>query len=175
MKTVQPIRDKEQLEQLKLVLMRQSYRDWVMFMMGIGTGLRIMQLIELKVKDVRGKVHIVPDDETKQFLIPHTLRNIINEYTNGMNDDDWLLPSQKGGHITRVQAYRLLNKAAAKLGMDEIGTHTMRKTFGYHFYKDTKDVATLQEIFGHSAPSVTLRYIGVDKDIMDEALADFSL
>ncbi|WP_425389003.1 hypothetical protein [Domibacillus iocasae] len=51
----------------------------------------------------------------------------------------------------------------------------MRKTFGYHFYQQTKDVAMLQQIFGHSAPSVTLRYIGINEDMMDQALQSFSL
>ncbi|PWK14310.1 hypothetical protein C7459_10564 [Tumebacillus permanentifrigoris] len=42
---------------------------------------------------------------------------------------------------TRVQAYRIMNTVANKVGLDEIGTHTLRKTFGYHLYQKTKDVA----------------------------------
>jgi integrase len=68
-----------------------------------------------------------------------------------------------------------LNTAADKVGLDEIGTHTLRKTFGYLFYQKTKDVAQLQELFNHSAPSVTLRYIGINQDVMDKAIDDFSL
>ncbi|GKS12930.1 hypothetical protein YDYSY3_39300 [Paenibacillus chitinolyticus] len=59
--------------------------------------------------------------------------------------------------------------------MAEIGTHTLRKTFGYHFYKRYKDVALLQQIFNHSAPSITLRYIGINQDIMDQAINGFHL
>ena len=51
----------------------------------------------------------------------------------------------------------------------------MRKTFGYHFYQKTHDVALLQQMFNHSAPSITLRYIGINQDIMDQAMDDFSL
>ncbi len=69
----------------------------------------------------------------------------------------------------------ILRNAAKKSGLSEIGTHTLRKTFGYHFYKKTKDIALLQELFNHSAPSVTLKYIGINQDIMDNALEDFSL
>lgn len=57
----------------------------------------------------------------------------------------------------------------------DIGTHTMRKTFGYHFYQQTKDVAMLQEIFNHSGPDITLRYIGVNQDSMDKAMASFKI
>ena len=92
-----------------------------------------------------------------------------------MRDHDYLFPSKKGGHIGRVQAYTLLNDAAKEAGLEDIGTHTLRKTFGYHFYKRTKDVALLQNIFNHSAPSVTLRYIGINQDIIDAAVENFSL
>ncbi|PFH99668.1 site-specific integrase, partial [Bacillus thuringiensis] len=77
--------------------------------------------------------------------------------------------------ITRIQAYRIMNAAAEKVGLDEIGTHTLRKTFGYHYYQKTKDVVMLQTIFNHSAPSITLRYIGIQQDEIDKSLEDFSL
>ena len=65
-----------------------------------------------------------------------------------MNDDDYLFPSRKGDKpITRVQAYRILNDVAEKLGIEEVGTHTLRKTFGYWHYQQYKDVAILQDIF----------------------------
>jgi integrase len=59
--------------------------------------------------------------------------------------------------------------------LDEIGTHTLRKTFGYHFYQQTKDVAMLQEIFNHSSPAITLKYIGVNQDSMDRAMTKFKI
>jgi len=52
---------------------------------------------------------------------------------------------------------------------------SLRKTFGYHFYQETKDVVLLQNIFNHSAPSVTLRYIGINQDIINNAIDEFSL
>lgn len=51
----------------------------------------------------------------------------------------------------------------------------MRKTFGYHYYQRTKDVATLQEICNHSSPKITKRYIGIRQDEIDESLNDFRL
>ncbi|MFP3813497.1 tyrosine-type recombinase/integrase, partial [Bacillus sp. SIMBA_005] len=58
---------------------------------------------------------------------------------------------------------------------DDIGTHTLRKTFGYHFYKQTKDVAMLQEIFNHSDQRTTLRYIGINQDAMNNAMKKFKI
>lgn len=180
MEFVQPIRDKRKLEEIKVVLKKQSLRDWFLFIMGINTGLRISDLLKLKVEDVRRRTHIViteeKTDKKKRFIINRNLEVQIEEYTTGMDDEDYLFPSQKTGKpVTRVQAYRILNQAAGKVGLEEIGTHTLRKTFGYHFYQKTKDVALLQELFNHSAPSVTLRYIGINQDVMDRAIDDFSL
>ena len=45
----------------------------------------------------------------------------------------------------------------------------MRKTFGYHYYKKTKDIALLQNIFNHSSSAITLRYIGITDDLLDKA------
>lgn len=93
-----------------------------------------------------------------------------------MTEDEYLFPSRKGHKpITRVQAYRILTDAARQVGQEEIGTHTLRKTFGYHFYKKTKDVAMLQDIFNHSAPVVTKRYIGISQDEIDQAIDGFNL
>ena len=57
--------------------------------------------------------------------------------------------------------------------VDCLGCHSMRKTFGYHYYKQTKDIALLQKIFNHSSPAITLAYIGIDQDRMDRAYTTF--
>ena len=78
--------------------------------------------------------------------------------------------------ITRIQAYRIITEACLKAGITcKIGTHTLRKTFGYHFYQEKKDIALLQTIFNHSTPSVTMRYIGINQDIIDSSLQSFCL
>jgi len=111
----------------------------------------------------------------------HLLTNMktdLDQYIIGMGDDEYLFQSRNGENkpIQRLQAYRILNKAARNVGIDEeIGTHTMRKTFGYHFYQKTKDIALLQNLFNHSSPSVTLRYIGINQDIIDNAIREFRL
>ena len=56
-----------------------------------------------------------------------------------------------------------------------IGAHTLRKTFGYHHYKKYNDIVLLQKIFNHSSPSVTLRYIGIEQDTIDESYMNFYL
>lgn len=77
--------------------------------------------------------------------------------------------------IDRSVAYRILREAAEQANITEIGTHTLRKPFSYHFYKQTKDVAILQGIFNHSSPDITLRYIGINQDNMDSAMMKFKI
>lgn len=177
---VQPIRDLDILEKMKLELKKQNYRDYMLFVVGINTGLRIGDLLALKVEDVLNSHVAIYEQKTKKwkkFPINANLRRTIDEYIQGMGSDDYLFQSRKGENnpISRVQAYRVLNQVAQKLGLEDIGTHTMRKTFGYHHYQQYKDIAILQEIFNHSAPSVTLRYIGINQDMIDASYNGFSL
>jgi integrase len=94
-----------------------------------------------------------------------------------MSDHEYLFQSRNGTNqpLSRSQAYRVLNKAGEIVGLDNIGCHSTRKTFGYHHYKQYKDVALLQELFNHSAPSITLDYIGINQDVMDNSMKNFSL
>lgn len=57
--------------------------------------------------------------------------------------------------------------------IDNLGTHTMRKTFGYRFYKQTGDNVPLQQIFNHSSTKITIGYIGIDQDRIVSAMNDF--
>lgn len=179
MELVQPIRDTKIIEQMKHELLKNGLRDYMMFVIGINTGLRIGDILTLKVSDVKDTHITIREEKTgknKRIKIAH-IREELDRYIQNMDDAEYLFQSQKGTNkpINRVQAYRILNNAATKVGIGEVGTHTLRKTFGYHFYQKTKDVALLQELFNHSAPSVTLRYIGINQDIMDRAMDDFKL
>lgn len=182
MNLVQPIRSKDQIQEIKDELKKNGYRDYLLFTGGINTGLRISDLLKLKVSDVRDKDHIVLTEEktgkTKRFLINGCFKSNLEGYIKNMSDDDYLFCSRQGGNkpIDRTQAYRIINEACKKVGIkDRIGTHTLRKTFGYHHYQQFKDVALLQDIFNHSAPSVTLRYIGINDDLKDKSMQDFEL
>ncbi|HBG48574.1 MAG TPA: site-specific integrase [Cyanobacteria bacterium UBA9971] len=182
MSTVQPIRDKKTIEDIKNILLKENTRNYVLFCAGINIGLRISDILKLKVTDVKDKTHIVLIEEKtnkqKRFYINDDLRNYFNVLTHNMPDDAYIFESKKvkGKPLDRFQAYRIINDACRKAGVsDEIGTHTLRKTFGYHHYNQFKDIAMLQNIFNHSSQSVTLRYIGINDDMIDESYKNFSL
>lgn len=179
MKEVQPIRSLEKIQDMKLYLAKTGSRNVLLFSMGINVGLRISDLLSLKVLDVRGRdEYILREKKTKKTkrIMLHAVKQEIYEYTKNMADDEYLFASRKGGEpISRVQAYRILNKAAAAVGLEEIGTHTLRKTFGYHFYRKNQNVAMLQQLFNHSSPSITMRYIGITQDEIAAEWSDFAL
>ena len=181
MKLVQPIRDKNKIEDMKRELLKSGVRDYMLFVFGINTGLRISDILNLKACDVKGREHILliekKTGKSKRIKINTVLRKELDDYTKDMGDNDYIFTSRNGDNtpIGRVQAYRILNNAASNIGIDEIGTHTLRKTFGYFHYQRFKDVALLQELFNHSAPSVTLRYIGINQDMLDKSIDDFGL
>ena len=181
MNMVQPIREVESINRMKSELSKGGTRDKLLFVLGINTGLRISDILKLKVEDVRDRSHIVLIEQktgkSKRFLLNSQLTEELSQFTEGMEPGEYLFRSRRGDNqpISRVQAYRLLNEAAAVVGLEAIGTHSLRKTFGYHHYQRNKDVAILQDILNHSAPSVTLRYIGISQDNKDETIKDFYL
>lgn len=180
MNYVEPIRDPQKIKQMKKVLKKQSKRDAFLFVFGINTGLRISDILPLRVRDVFNKTHLVIKEKKtgkrKQFAINDDLQKKIRKYTKDMGPDEYLFVSEQYKRpITRVRAYQIINAAARQIGLERIGTHTLRKTFGYHFYQATRDIATLQLIFNHSHPSITLRYIGLTQDMVDAAVKQFNL
>ena len=182
MKYVQPIRDKNKIEEIKSYLKENGSRDLLLFTMGINTGLRISDLLKLKVIDVRNKSHVeIKEQKTgkiKRFPLLGNLQSMIEEYVRGRLDNEYLFRSREGANkpITRVMAYKIINNACRKAGItDNVGTHTLRKTFGYHHYQQFHDVAILQYLLNHSSPSITLRYIGITQDNVENTLQQFEL
>ena len=182
MKYVQPIRDKNKIEEIKSYLKQNGSRDLLLFTMGINTGLRISDLLKLRVIDVRNKSHVEIKEQktakTKRFPLLGNLQSMIEEYARGRLDNEYLFRSREGANkpITRVMAYLIINEACHKAEIiDSIGTHTLRKTFGYHHYQQFHDVAILQYLLNHSSPSITLRYIGITQDNVENTLQQFEL
>lgn len=177
---VQPIRSLAKIEDMKWSLRRHcSERDYMMFLLGINTGLRVSDLLELKASDLKGKKKlVVKEGKTKKprTIHLHNIYDELNNYVKGL-ESEWLFPSRKGDKpITRIQAYRQLNRGAEMADISEgIGTHTMRKTFGYWHYKQFKDVAQLQKILNHAHPEITLRYIGITDEEIENSLQSFKL
>ena len=179
MNVVQPIKKLEDIQKIKKYLAKKP-RDALLFSFGINTGLRISDILSLDVGDVKGRDYIeIREKKTnkyKKFPLNRFLKEEIDLFVERLPSEQPLFYTQKHCRLDRAQAYRILNKAAQAVGVKErIGTHTLRKTFGYHHYKKYNDIVLLQKIFNHSSPSVTLRYIGIEQEDIDEVYRNFYL
>lgn len=189
MEYVQPIRDRKQLEAMKKVLKGSSLRDYCLFVLGINSGLRISDLLTLTVGHVVEEDGKVKDritlrekktNKAKDFPLSDSAKKAISDYLKtrkGYTLTDSLFASRKGGTpLTRQHAYRIINQAARTVGIKEhVGTHTLRKTFGYHAYQSGVDITRIQKLLNHSAPSVTLAYIGITQEELDDVYLNLNL
>lgn len=193
MEFVQPIRDSKKIDAMKKILLAQSTRDHLLFVLGINGGLRISDILKLKVKDVvneknkprtfLGSGYVIREQKThksRRLVFSKNVTKAIELFIKdhpGIDHEEYLFKSREGNKaITRQRAYQIINEAARSVGIqDKIGTHTLRKTFGYHAYKSGVDIAVIQQIFNHSAPSITLRYIGITQDDIDDVILNLNL
>lgn len=193
--SVNPIRDKDDLyncinfwkrkrDTAKTENKRRIYdRNYLLFLVGINTALRFSDLRRLTVEKVKNNYIYQRDKKTgKENKI--TLNNEIYKEVmgyikrNDLIDKDYLFYSSKGVNkpLTRVMGYNLMQqmKKGCKLSYN-IGTHTLRKTYGYWFYQQTGDIVALQAILNHSTPAQTLIYIGMQQKQVDEKRQKFVL
>lgn len=181
MNFVEPIRDKDLVRSIAAYLRSQNERDYIMFMIGIYAGLRISDILKLRVSDVKNRdtINIREKKNKKQklFRINPILKKEFKDYCADKDPDEMLISRDDNAYkaITRQWAYMILKDVAGIFKLENIGCHTMRKTFGYHFYLQTKDIATLQKIFNHSTPMITLRYIGIEQDSIDRLVENFKI
>lgn len=176
---VEPIRKKSKVAQLQNYYKGKNYRDFLLFSFGLNTGLRISDILNVKVSDLftekmqfRQYLTLVEKKtkKEKRIKLNPKLKAYIKEYLNitKLEYQDHLFKGRKGKAISRIQAYRVLKDGADALGIENFGTHTMRKTFGYFIYQQTKNIGLLMDLFNHTSQKVTLRYIGINQDQKDD-------
>lgn len=175
MEYVDPIKDVDKINEMKQVLRNHSQRDLILFVLGINTGIRVSDLLSLKVGDLWDgreftEFLYIHDEKTgaqRAFYINDSVKKELTIYLEKghFRVNEYLFKSKKNDQpITRQQAYRIINQAAKEVGIPgKIGTHTLRKTFGYHAYRKGIAISILKSIYNHQTPTETLRYIGINK------------
>ena len=194
METVQPIRDLEMLNKCYEIARdhdrhRKTHEvSWeLLLMVGFNTSLRVSDFRRFKVEDLKGKdyaqIKAKKTGKEARILINPSARREINRLLTGRKGDEYIFQSRQRDSVThkhrpisRQRCYQIINTIAREAGIqDRIGCHTLRKTFGYHYYKMTGDVVSLQRILCHSYQRETLVYIGVVQENIDESLMKFNM
>lgn len=166
-----PIKDKKLISKILSYCRVTNERNYILFLMGIHTGLRISDLLRIKVKDVINKDFFVcvekKTGKRKEVIINDELYYALYNYCKGKQYYEYLFKSRQGYNIPidRVRAYQILKEIGEVFGI-HISCHTLRKTYGYHHYKLNKDIAELMISFNHSSQHVTKRYIGIEIEEM---------
>ncbi len=185
MVVVEPIRNRDDVQLMIEWLTKHSavkesdrQRNLMLFLSGVNLGFRIGDIVKLKVKHVKGwHVQIVDEktDKPTKRKMPKKFKNAMRQYIKDKEDEDFLFPSRNGKHqhIKPNTAYKIIKKAAEEVGLENIATHSMRKTFGLFMYEQTKDVALIMDLLNHSSQSISLRYIGKNQDSQDRAMTKF--
>ncbi len=178
--TVEPIRDKAKIYQMYTILNQKDIKYGLLLKFGLNTGLRISDILPVKLKDVctdNGNFHDYfklnekKTGKAKKIKINTALRKEIETFVKAEKpaSGSYLFSNGKGMHIGRVQAYRVLKEAAEYADIENFGTHSLRKTWGYWTYKMSKyNIGLIMDTFNHSSPGITLRYIGINQDQKDE-------
>jgi site-specific recombinase XerD len=192
MNLVQPIRDEKKINTMKKILKAESLRDCAMFTVGINSGLRISDLLSLTFGQViengsiMEKIYVRESktDKLKEFVFgPKTIK-VLEEYISSISTyeaEDPLFFSKKFKDgkrkpISRQHAHFVISEAAKEAGIKEsIGTHTLRKTFGYHAYKKGIDIVYIQQLLNHDSPKTTLSYIGITQDELNDIYFNLDL
>jgi integrase len=196
--TVYPIKTHKDIIAMANWLYEHKNNKYVLaFTLGINLGLRANELLDLKMNQVfspDGSVRLIEDEEDTSDGIDIYQSKTKKHRTVFLNtackdalewafpikgaylhSGEYLFPSREGGAIQVGTFRKVLKEAAAACGLKQnIGTHTCRKTWGWHQYKYNSekanlDITMLQRAFGHSSPEVTLRYLGIT-DEEDKAL-----
>ena len=187
MEVVEAIKDLKQINRMKRYLKKQSERDYLLFLLGINTGLTITELLNIRISDllleadIRDFYTIKKDDfldERKVYLNQKVKKEILHYIqVSQLSQDSYLFQSKKSNnHISRQQAYRIIHQAAEALGIgSNIGTNSMRKTFGYHAYKRGVAISLLQGHFNHSTKQETYKFLGINKEEVTTPRIDVNL
>ena len=181
MEQVEPIRDPRKVAAIKKILRGQDHpRDYLLFVMGINTALRVGDLLGLSVGDVldrRGELveflHLREQKtgKGKRVKLNKQVHQALAYYFSKLPGTDPAMPlfssSRVEKPLDRTQVWRLVNKWCQEVGLTQghYGAHTLRKTWGYMARRyHSIPTELIQAKFGHSAPAITRRYIGITAD-----------
>ena len=160
----------------------KEIRDKAMLELLYATGLRVSELISLKLSDLNLSLgYIECHDANKSRIIPienaakHALNRYLTDVRSTMcGDSEYLFTNVKGEMMSRQGFWKVLKSYAKKAGIDkDITPHMIRHSFATHMVNNGADLVSLQEMLGHSDISTTQVYLkgrpGKLKEVYDKA------
>ena len=164
---------------------RYGRRNYTIFQVGKATLLRVSDVLALRSNEIFADDGIIKKNayiRDKKTDKPNTLylkpvNQDLIDYLQWLNENkiqsDWLFPSIKhpDRHITEKQFYKIMAKTGDLLGINYLGTHTMRKTGAYRVYTQTHyNIGLVMSLLNHSSEAMTLKYLGLDQVSREQML-----
>lgn len=187
MEYVEAFRRVEDINSIKRYLKKHSERDYTLFVIGINTGLKINEILELKCSDVLTSENIIKeylklkldDEKETSVYVNAKVRIALQDYLEKLPtvEDSYLFMSPKTNKpITRQQAHRIIHQAVEGAGIEgKYGASSMRKTYGYHAYKQGVSVSLIQKHFHHGSLAETMKYLGISEEEKIKTIIDVNL
>ena len=160
----------------------KEIRDKAMLELLYATGIRVTEIINLKVTDVNLQMgFIICRDENKERIIPFgkEAKHALLCYFDGARDamvenkaSDTLFVNCSGQSMSRQGFWKLIKFYAKKAGIEEdITPHTLRHSFAAHLVENGADLRSVQEMLGHSDISTTQIYANMSHNRIREVYA----
>ena len=178
---VNPIRKKEHIDAIKNLLIDQP-RNLAIFVFGINTALRASDILQIRVGQVEdlavGESFRIREKKTKKVrrvVLNEASHTAIHAYLKvrkktGPNAPLFLSRIGKEKAITVSYLNNLVKRWGMIVGVREnLGSHTLRKTFGYHQRLAGTSLPILLVAFNHSNQRQTLSYLGIEEEELTEA------
>jgi integrase len=152
---------------------------------GVNVALRISDLLSIKMSDIQGDRLSLTEAKTGKMahiLLNSKALNIVDSVRSNHPNSTYLFQSMRSRNIinrddkpiSRQAVSTAFKDVGETIGVD-LGTHSMRKTRGFHLYKKTNDIARVMKMLRHSSEAATLRYIGITQDDIDNDFAELVL
>jgi integrase len=184
MNFVEPIRDRKKIAQIKNLLRgERRFRDLLLFVVGINTALRISDLLEVQVGHfLDDHQHIKPRfwikeqkrGKRQEVVINTSIRDGLEEYFSAypeliVDQNNFIFFNTKANGfmrpIRRGQAWKIISSISQQVGLrGNFGTHSLRKTWGYHARMQGVDLALIMHKLNHESIAYTKRYLGITDD-----------
>jgi integrase/recombinase XerD len=156
-----------QKEVQRLLLAAAKQRDRCLLMTAYATGLRVSELVRLKVSAIDSERMMVRVEQGKgrkdrYTILSLQLLNELRSYWKEHRSPIYLFPNRKGGPISIDYAQRIYNLAKQKAQIHKgKGIHTLRHCFATHLLEAGVDLRTIQTLLGHNSMASTERYLQI--------------
>lgn len=154
-------------EVIKLIDAITNPKHKLMIQLLYSAGLRVSELVNLKVKDIdfdanMGWVRNGKGRKDRLFILADVIKNKLPEHIkqNNLSYTDWLFYGRKKRNLHVRSVQEIIRKASKKAGiMKNVHPHTMRHSFATHLIELGYDVGTVQSLLGHNSTETTMRYL----------------